>query len=46
MNRAAHRIESYRDLLVWQKGMDLVIKSYQLARHLPPNEAYGLGAQI
>jgi len=46
MNRAERQVASYRDLLVWQKGMDLVIKSYEVARRLPQNEIYGLGGQI
>jgi len=40
------KIASYRDLLVWQKGMDLVVKSYALSKQLPPSETYGLAAQI
>jgi four helix bundle protein len=46
MNRGAQRTASYRDLLVWQKGMDLVVKSYELAKRLPANETYGLASQI
>ena len=46
MNRGAKQIASYRDLLVWQKGMDLVVKSYELAKRLPSNETYGLASQI
>ena len=46
MSRDTGQIASYRDLLVWQKGMDLVVKSYQLAKHLPSNEIYGLASQI
>jgi four helix bundle protein len=40
------RVGSYRDLLVWQKSMDLVVKSYELAKRLPSNEVYGLSSQI
>lgn len=29
------RIKSYRDLLVWQKAMDLVVASYKLAKNCP-----------
>ena len=39
-------ISSYRDLKVWQKGMDLVIESYQLTEKLPRPELYGLVSQI
>jgi len=40
------KIASYRDLLVWQKGMDLVVRSYELSKRFPPSETYGLAAQI
>ncbi|MBI3661963.1 MAG: four helix bundle protein [Acidobacteria bacterium] len=39
-------IKSYRDLVVWQKAMDLVVESYQLAKKLPHDELYGLVSQI
>ncbi len=45
-SRGAKRVESYRDLIVWQKSMDLVVKSYELAKRLPSNETYGLASQI
>lgn len=37
---------SYRDLIVWQKSMDLVTLIYKLALELPENEKYGLIPQI
>jgi four helix bundle protein len=40
------RIESYQDLLVWQKSMDLVEGVYKIAGKLPLNEQYGLTSQI
>jgi four helix bundle protein len=39
-------IRTYRDLLVWQKAMDLVVTSYESAKRLPGHELYGLIAQI
>ena len=39
-------IKSYRDLVVWQKSMDLVVASYELAGKLPHRESYGLISQI
>jgi len=33
-------IASYRGLLVWQKAMDLVVTSYQIAKRLPAAETY------
>lgn len=40
------RIESYRDLLVWQKSMDLVVKIYALLKKFPKTEEYGLSSQL
>jgi four helix bundle protein len=40
------RIRSYRDLLVWQKAMALVVESYRVAKLLPKSETYGLIGQI
>lgn len=39
-------MSSYRDLKVWQMGMELVIETYRIARDLPRCELYGLGAQL
>jgi four helix bundle protein len=39
-------IQSYRDLTVWQKAMDLAVAMYALANQLPAVERYGLRAQM
>ncbi len=39
-------VKSFRDLLVWQKGMDLVVEVYRVAKLLPQTELYGLTNQI
>src|SRR2546429_2823052 len=39
-------LKSYRDLVVWQKGMDLVVECYRITNLLPKNEIYGLASQI
>ena len=39
-------VNSYRDLRVWQKAMDLVVASYQLTKQFPQSELYGLMSQI
>ena len=36
----------YRDLLVWQKGMELVANIYQLTNFLPKEEIYSLSNQM
>ena len=37
-------LRSYRDLIVWQKGMELVVAIYGLTEQYPKNELYGLTA--
>jgi len=39
-------IKSYRDLEVWQKGIDLVQRVYGLAKLLPSEERFGLTSQM
>ena len=39
-------LKSYRDLLVWQKSMDLVEHVYRLAQTFPKDELYGLRSQM
>ena len=38
--------QNYKDLLVWQKGMDLVVQIYQLTGKFLNVETYGLASQI
>ena len=40
------RVASHRDLLVWQKAMDLVTASYRLTSKFPKTETYGLASQL
>lgn len=37
---------SYKDLKVWQKGIDLVKLTYELTKLLPQEEEYGLKGQL
>jgi four helix bundle protein len=39
-------VKSYRELLVWQKAMDLVVEIYATAALLPENERFGLVGQL
>jgi four helix bundle protein len=39
-------IRCYRDLLVWQRAMDLVKEAYHLKAHLPRSEKFGLKSQM
>ena len=40
------QIKSYRDLITWQKGMDLVVRVYRETANLSPNERFGLISQM
>jgi four helix bundle protein len=39
-------IKSYKDLLIWQKGFDIVISTYKLSKSFPQEELYALTSQI
>lgn len=39
-------ISSYKDLLIWKKGIVLVVKVYQLTKAFPTEELYALTSQI
>lgn len=39
------QINSHRDLVVWQRAMDLVVRVYGLTASWPKDELYGLTAQ-
>ena len=43
---AKSRIQTHRDLIVWQKARQLAAASYRIARKLPPEERFGLTSQI
>ena len=39
-------VYSYEDLSVWKKSMNLAVKIYELTKHMPKEELYGLTAQM
>lgn len=39
-------VRSYRDLIVWQRAVDLVVQCYKFTQGFPKSETYGLVAQI
>jgi len=39
-------IDSFRDLVVWQKAMDLAVRCYGVSRRMPRDEQGVLGYQI
>jgi four helix bundle protein len=40
------KAKCYRELIVWQKAMDLVVRLYQRTAHFPREEIYGLTNQL
>jgi len=42
----AEAIRSFRDLGVWQKGIELVVECYRLTEGFPKSELYGLTSQL
>ena len=40
------QIKSHRDLIVWQKSMELVVAVYKATEAFPTSETYGLRSQI
>src|ERR1051326_504912 len=38
-------VKNFKELIVWQKAMDLVVAVYQITQRFPREEIYGLTAQ-
>jgi four helix bundle protein len=43
---AMPRVQSYRDLIVWQKSVELVLEIYRATQDFPKTETYGLVSQL
>ena len=39
-------MKSYKELEIWQKSIDLSLKTYQITSGFPPDEKYGLTSQL
>ena len=39
-------VQSYKELLAWQKAMDLVVEVYQATANFPRDERFGLTNQL
>lgn len=39
-------LKSYKDLIVWQKSIELVKETYKSTSQFPKNEIYGLSSQM
>ena len=44
--KALEKVSSYKDLLVWQRSMDLVETVYRITAKFPPGEQWGLTSQM
>ena len=42
----SNKIQSHRDLVVWQKAMDMSVQVYKLTESFPKTETYRLISQI
>ena len=45
-NINTYKMNTFRDLLIWQKAMQLVTKSYSLTATFPKDELFGLTSQL
>lgn len=39
-------VQNYRELIAWQKAMDLVVRIYQITESFPKTETFGLTNQM
>jgi four helix bundle protein len=39
-------VQSFRDLIAWQRAMDLAESIYDATRNWPPEEQFGLASQV
>jgi four helix bundle protein len=46
MESAKNTIRSFKDLLVWQRSMELVVRIYRITQKLPASEQFGLTSQL
>src|SRR6266481_2364790 len=40
------KVKSYRDLIAWQKAIDMVTSVYKATANFPKDELYGLTSQL
>lgn len=39
-------MQNFRELIIWNQGIELAVKAYELTKQLPKEEVYGLSSQI
>lgn len=42
----SQKIRNYRDLAVWQRGMDIALAVYEVTKSFPADERFGLTSQL
>ena len=42
----APKVRNYRDLAVWQRGMDIALAIYKVTKQFPDDERFGLTSQL
>ncbi len=40
------RIKNFKDLIVWKRSVDFVVKIYEVTKEFPKEELYGITSQI
>lgn len=40
------KVNSYKDLIVWQRSMELVVETYKITELFPKSELYGIISQM
>ncbi|MEX2306501.1 MAG: four helix bundle protein [Pirellulales bacterium] len=40
------KLRNYRDLAVWQRGMDIALEVYEVTKEFPADERFGLTSQL
>jgi len=45
-NTKTQKVYSYKELIVWQKAVELSIAVYEITEHFPKEEIYGLTSQL
>ena len=39
-------MQNFKELIIWNQGIELAVKAYHLTKQLPKEEVYGLSSQI
>lgn len=39
-------MKNFKDMIIWNQGIELAVNAYELTRQLPKEEIYGLSSQI